>query len=106
MLVNEIIGSFGKYHYILCFIVFVNKVGVAFQQMSIIFLAPPVRYHCPDSNATCCDNPIYDRSKYTRTIITEWNLICDRDWLKDLTQTAFQFGVLIGSLVFGILSDK
>ncbi|CAH0399854.1 unnamed protein product [Chilo suppressalis] len=106
VLINEIIGSFGKYHYFLCFIIFVNKCGVAFLQMSIIFLAPPVQFRCPDNNASCCDNPIYDRSKYTRTIVMEWNLICERAWLKDLTQTAFQFGVLVGSLAFGIASDK
>ncbi|XP_063826415.1 organic cation transporter-like protein isoform X2 [Ostrinia nubilalis] len=106
VLINELIGNFGKYHWFLCIIIFANKVGVAFHQMAIIFLAPPAEYHCPDRNETCCDNPIYDKSKYSRTIVMEWNLICERVWLKDLTQTFFQFGVLSGSLVFGMASDK
>ncbi|KAL0830657.1 hypothetical protein ABMA28_002794 [Loxostege sticticalis] len=106
VIINEIIGHFGKYHLYLCLIIFANKFGVAFHQMAIIFLAPPAEYHCPDRNETCCDDPIFDRSKYSRTIVMEWNLICDRVWLKDLTQTFFQFGVLSGSLIFGMASDK
>ncbi|KAH9627686.1 hypothetical protein HF086_016840 [Spodoptera exigua] len=74
--------------------------------MAIIFLTAPVQHYCPGSNDTCCDNPVYNTSVFKRTIITEWNLICERDWLKDLTQTIFQFGVFCGSLLFGIASDK
>lgn len=106
VLINELIGNFGKYHYYLCVIIFVNKFVVAFHQMAIIFLAPPAQYYCPNRNETCCDDPIYDRTKFSRTIVTEWRLICDRLWLKDLTQTFFQFGVLIGSVAFGVASDK
>ncbi|KAJ8723268.1 hypothetical protein PYW08_003180 [Mythimna loreyi] len=105
VLINNLIGNFGRFHYWLCFIVFMSKFGVAFHQMAIIFLAPPAHYTCP-RNATCCDNPVYDKSIFTRTIVTEWNLICKNDWLKDLTQTIFQFGVLSGSLIFGIASDR
>ncbi|KAJ8716710.1 hypothetical protein PYW07_003337 [Mythimna separata] len=106
VLINQLIGNFGRFHYWLCFIVFMSKFGVAFHQMAIIFLAPPAHYTCPGTNATCCDNPVYDKSIFTRTIVTEWNLICKNDWLKDLTQTIFQFGVLSGSLLFGIASDR
>lgn len=106
MLISEIIGNFGKYHYWLCFIIFLSKFGVAFHQMAIIFLAPPVQYHCPEKMSSCCENPVYDKSIFTKTIVTEWNLICDKSWLKDFTQTMFQFGVLIGSFALGIASDK
>ncbi|XP_013193331.2 organic cation transporter protein [Amyelois transitella] len=104
-IINDLIGNFGKYHLWLCILIFPNKFGAAFHQMSIIFLAPPPVYLCPN-NKTCCDDPVYDRTQYMRTIVTEWNLICGRAWLKDLTQMAFQFGVLSGSLLFGIASDK
>ncbi|XP_053604364.1 organic cation transporter-like protein [Plodia interpunctella] len=104
-IINGLIGDFGKYHLWLCFIIFPNKLGAAFHQMSIIFLAPPPVYYCPN-NKSCCDEPVYDKSQYKRTIVMEWNLICGNAWLKDLTQMAFQFGVLSGSLLFGIASDK
>ncbi|XP_023954322.1 organic cation transporter protein-like [Bicyclus anynana] len=103
--INDLIGNFGKYHLWLCFLIFVGKFGVGLHQMSIIVLAPPAIYTCP-SNSTCCERPVYDTTVFTRTIVTEWNLICGKSWLKDFTQTLFQFGVFIGSLLFGIASDR
>ncbi|XP_075975241.1 organic cation transporter protein-like [Anticarsia gemmatalis] len=106
VLINELMGEFGLYHFGLCFIVFISRFGIAFHQMAIIFLAPPAHYRCPGVNVTCCDNPVYNTSVFKKTIVTEWNLICKKSWLKDLNQTIFQFGVLAGSLLFGMASDK
>ncbi|KOB67323.1 Organic cation transporter [Operophtera brumata] len=92
--INELIGSLGKYHVWLCCLIFISKFGVAFHTMAIIFLAPPAQYRCPDTNSSCCENPVFDTSVFTRTIVMEWNLICQNTWLKDLHQTIFQFGVL------------
>ncbi|CAH2084661.1 unnamed protein product [Euphydryas editha] len=103
--INTLIGNFGKYHTWLCIIIFLSKFFVAFHQMAIFFLAPLVQYTCPQNN-TCCDIPVYDKTDFTRTIVTEWNLICQKSWLKDFTQTIFQFGVLIGSLTLGLASDR
>lgn len=105
MILSELIGSFGPYNYWLSFIIFLNKFGVALHHMAIIFLAPPMSYTCPN-NQTCCNDPVYDTSVFTRTMVSEWNLICDRSWMKNLAQTMFQLGVLIGSLLFGIASDR
>ncbi|XP_014369438.2 organic cation transporter protein-like [Papilio machaon] len=105
VLINNLIGNFGKYHLWLTFIILVNKFGVGLHQMAIIFLAPPTQFTCQDKSE-CCDNPIYNTTLFKRTIITEWNLICKDSWLKDFTQTVFQFGVLIGSLIFGAASDR
>ncbi|XP_050674463.1 organic cation transporter protein-like [Leptidea sinapis] len=79
--------------------------GVGFHSMSIIFLAPPVSFKCPN-NATCCDHPVYNKTIFSRTIVTEWNLICGYSWMKEFTQIMFQLGALIGSLIFGIASDR
>jgi len=38
--------------------------------------------------------------------VVQWDLICDRAYLKDLTQTAFFFGVMIGAVICSTLSDK
>lgn len=105
MVINNLIGKFGKYQLCLCLMVFASKFGVAFHQMAILYLAPPAVFTCPN-NETCCEKPEYDKSVFTRTIVMEWNLICDKAWLKDFTQTLFQFGVLAGSLLFGIASDR
>ncbi|CAG5027905.1 unnamed protein product [Parnassius apollo] len=55
------------------------------------------------SNCTDFD---YDRSVFRETIISQWNLVCDREYLKSLTQTIFMFGILVGNMVFGHLSDR
>jgi len=36
----------------------------------------------------------------------QWDLVCDRSYLKDLTQTIFIVGVTIGALSCTILADK
>lgn len=104
-IVTELSGQFGRYQLWLCFIIFLNKFGIALHHMAIIFLAPPATYVCPN-NATCCDDPVYDKTLFTRTIVTEWGLICGKAWLAEFTQTLFQLGVLLGSIIYGMASDK
>ncbi|CAH0752514.1 unnamed protein product [Diatraea saccharalis] len=83
--------------------------------MSIIFLAPPMNFTCADNRSagefenSCFDNCTsykYDHSVFHETIISQWNLVCDREWLKNLTQTIFMLGILVGNMVFGHLSDR
>ena len=108
-LLQKVMGSFGKYHLWLCLLIFLSKFPVAFHQMAILFLSPKVSYSCGTSefNNTCpCPDPVYDTSVFTRTIISEWDLICDRRWLTSFTQTLFQLGTLLGSVFFGMASDR
>ncbi|OWR52572.1 organic cation transporter [Danaus plexippus plexippus] len=107
--IQSAIGSFGKYQFYLCFLIFLSKFPVAFHQMAIIFLAPKAEFTCEGTQikGTCpCDKPVYDTSIFTNTIITQWDLICKDKWLASLTQTLFQLGTLIGSLLFGMASDR
>lgn len=108
-LIQKVTGSFGKYQLYLCILVFLTKFPVAFHQMAIIFLSPKVEYTCLGSsnNETCpCPSPEYDTSIFTNSIIMEWDLICDRKWLTSFTQTLFQLGTLLGSVFFGMASDR
>lgn len=107
-ILKKIIGSFGKYHLWICFLIYLSKFPVAFHQMAIIFLSPKASYICPDTGGqTCpCDKPIYDTSVFNKSIIMQWDLICENSWLRDFTQTLFQLGVLLGSVLFGMASDR
>ena len=40
------------------------------------------------------------------SIISEWNLVCDRSWLKPLTMSVFMFSLLAGTMFFGNFSDR
>uniref|UniRef100_A0A8C3SUH4 Major facilitator superfamily (MFS) profile domain-containing protein n=1 Tax=Chelydra serpentina TaxID=8475 RepID=A0A8C3SUH4_CHESE len=70
-----------------------------------------------DSNATvtnlteletdsCADGWVYDKSTFTSTIITEWDLVCDSRQLKQMAQSIYMAGILAGGIVFGGLSDR
>ncbi|XP_045769650.1 organic cation transporter protein-like isoform X1 [Maniola jurtina] len=109
---TKAIGEIGKWQIWICFVVFLVKFPVAWHQMSIIFLAPPMKFTCSGNEtfgSKClsnCTEYTYDHSVFGETIISQWNLVCDRHWLKNLTQTIFMLGILVGNMVFGHLSDR
>ncbi|XP_035450761.1 organic cation transporter-like protein isoform X1 [Spodoptera frugiperda] len=108
-LILDITGSFGRYQLWLFILVCLTKIPVAFHQLAIIFLAPPTQFVCKSTgilNGCPCDDPIFDTRIFTRTIITEFKLICHKKWLTSFSQLAFQAGTLVGSIIFGELADK
>lgn len=112
--VTRAIGAIGKWQIWVCFVVFLVKFPVAWHQMSIIFLAPPVNFTCAANHSEIfanhchanCSSYAYDRSVFKETIISQWDLVCTKEWLKNLTQTIFMLGILVGNMVFGYLSDR
>ncbi|XP_034018277.1 LOW QUALITY PROTEIN: solute carrier family 22 member 16 [Thalassophryne amazonica] len=62
-----------------------------------------------DGNKTvrACDGSfVYDNSEVYQNIVTDWDLVCEREWLAKLCQPTFMMGVLIGALVFGDIADR
>lgn len=69
---------------------------------------PDFSYHF-DGNKTvraCDGNFVYDHTEVYQSIVTDWDLVCEREWLAKLCQPTFMLGVLIGALVFGDLADR
>ncbi|XP_043827240.1 steroid transmembrane transporter SLC22A24-like [Dromiciops gliroides] len=54
----------------------------------------------------CVDGWTYDQSIITSSIVTEWDLVCDFQTLKPLSQSVFLAGILVGYLIWGYLSDR
>ncbi|XP_075426047.1 solute carrier family 22 member 20-like [Ascaphus truei] len=54
----------------------------------------------------CKDGWVYDKSVFSSTIVTEWDLVCDMRAMRQLAQSIYMVGVLAGSLAIGPLSDK
>ncbi|KAM3656179.1 LOW QUALITY PROTEIN: solute carrier family 22 member 6-A-like [Ammospiza maritima maritima] len=54
----------------------------------------------------CRDGWDYDRSIYVATIVTEWDLVCAYRQLRQMAQSIYMAGVLVGALVLGGLSDR
>ncbi|XP_074471723.1 solute carrier family 22 member 16 [Sebastes fasciatus] len=62
-----------------------------------------------DGNKTgkaCDGNFVYDLTEVHQSIVTDWDLVCEREWLAKLCQPTFMLGVLIGALVFGDIADR
>ncbi|XP_053604363.1 organic cation transporter protein-like [Plodia interpunctella] len=109
--IEKIVGRFGKYQTWILFLISIGRLPTEFQLNIVVFLLPGVEYQCLDSdvNATnhCpCENPKYDQSSIASSVVTEWNLICDRVSLASLAQSIMQIGILTGSLIFGYVSDR
>ncbi|XP_017084227.1 organic cation transporter-like protein [Drosophila eugracilis] len=59
------------------------------------------------SNKTkSCSQYVYDQSTYLNSAVTEWDLVCGKESLAATSDCIFMFGVLLGSIVFGQMSDK
>uniref|UniRef100_A0A8C6LER0 Solute carrier family 22 member 16 n=1 Tax=Nothobranchius furzeri TaxID=105023 RepID=A0A8C6LER0_NOTFU len=54
----------------------------------------------------CSGSFVYDHTEVHQSIVTDWDLVCDREWLAKLCQPTFMLGVLIGALVFGDMADR
>lgn len=48
----------------------------------------------------------FNKNQMHSTIITEWNLVCGREQLVDISQMVLMLGVLFGNILFGALADK
>ncbi|XP_077997398.1 organic cation transporter protein-like [Glandiceps talaboti] len=59
-----------------------------------------------DHVSISCSKWTYDKSQYTSTTVTEWNLVCGSKWLRQLALSMLYTGFLIGSLTFGAISDR
>nr|XP_032807767.1 solute carrier family 22 member 13-like [Petromyzon marinus] len=57
------------------------------------------------SQEPCTNGWMYDTSQYSSTIVTEFDLVCERRWLNEMSQAMFMLGFLLGS-AGGPLSDS
>ncbi|XP_049856428.1 organic cation transporter protein-like isoform X4 [Schistocerca gregaria] len=53
-----------------------------------------------------CDKWIYDTTVYKSSVVTEFDLVCKNAWLRATADALFMVGVLLGSIIFGELSDR
>ncbi|XP_074485909.1 solute carrier family 22 member 7a [Sebastes fasciatus] len=69
---------------------------------------PPLTFDLGPGNVTarCTHGWIYDKSQFSSTTATEWDLVCDDKQLNQALATYFFLGVMFGSILFGHLCDK
>ncbi|XP_052567895.1 solute carrier family 22 member 12 [Peromyscus californicus insignis] len=54
----------------------------------------------------CEDGWVYDRSVFTSTIVTTWDLVCDSQAMRPMAQSVYLAGILVGAAVCGHTSDR
>jgi len=101
-------GQQFRYLMVLCFV----KVYAAFHTIQYSFVGRASPFYCNTGNVTltnhCPGNMVSECSSITfqdTTIVSEWNLVCDRNWMDKVTMSALMFGCLIGALVLGKIAD-
>lgn len=62
--------------------------------------------HVPFQQIATCNKYIYDRSVYKSSALMEWNIVCDKAWLRQASGSFYMIGFLLGSIIFGHYSDK
>ncbi|OQV18499.1 Carcinine [Hypsibius exemplaris] len=59
-----------------------------------------------DGTVPCQYGWEFDRSVYQSTIVTDWNLVCDKSFLPTLSLFIHTLGTLLGTLISGYLTDE
>lgn len=54
----------------------------------------------------CSDGWTYNMNERASSIISDWDMVCDLRSLKQMSQTVYMGGVLLGAFLFGSLSDR
>lgn len=53
-----------------------------------------------------CDSWEYDNSVFIHTVLSEWNLVCDKEWLVSMSKSIFIAGYFFSAVIFGYLADR
>ncbi|XP_037078524.1 organic cation transporter protein-like [Pollicipes pollicipes] len=65
------------------------------------------RLVAPGANSTLpCDGWVYTDVEQAPTIVSEWDLVCERRWLLSTVQASYMFGIFCGALITGVISDQ
>ncbi|KAF6718463.1 Solute carrier family 22 member 13 [Oryzias melastigma] len=65
-----------------------------------------IREYGLNDTTVCSNGWVYSNMKYESTIVTDFDLVCDRAFLKEVAQAVFMAGVLAGCLLLGPFAES
>ncbi|XP_054718179.1 organic cation transporter protein-like [Uloborus diversus] len=57
-------------------------------------------------NVVACDAWEYDETFYTSTVSSQWDLVCNKEWLVSMSKSVFMAGILVACILFGHMADS
>ncbi|XP_077987596.1 organic cation transporter protein-like [Glandiceps talaboti] len=54
----------------------------------------------------CINGRSFDIANHRSSIVTEWDLVCEKSWLREVGRSSIYVGVLVGMLFLAPLSDR
>ena len=58
------------------------------------------------SRIETCQQYVYDRSIFSETLVSNFDLVCDQSWKKGFIGTIYMIGLFFGSYIIGYAGDK
>uniref|UniRef100_A0A8C0FHC5 Solute carrier family 22 member 13 n=1 Tax=Bubo bubo TaxID=30461 RepID=A0A8C0FHC5_BUBBB len=125
------VGDFGPFQKCLVLLTLFPCLSVAFHQFCQLFMVPHVPHHCDthwiraigpnlteeeqlnltlprDADGAyeqCSIGWVYPSAQQP-SLLTEFDLVCERKYLNDISQSIYMLGLFLGSMIFGPLSDR
>ena len=118
-LFSDVTGELGFQQKVYCFICFMINLYTAFQMLQYKFAVSKPSYFtcslgggkmvlssCPENLAAKCGTIEYAPGEEYASAASEWDLVCDQEWLGPLSMSIFMTGVMIGAVALGYMADK
>jgi len=118
------LGQFGRFQQLLYFALWLPAASMAAGVYASVYMEYTPLYHCTNDTSlayneddqqaqSCLDQRnltctawSFDKSVFTRIVVSEFELVCEASYLKTLSTTVYMLGMLVGSFFFGWFGDR
>uniref|UniRef100_A0A3B4FEH5 Major facilitator superfamily (MFS) profile domain-containing protein n=1 Tax=Pundamilia nyererei TaxID=303518 RepID=A0A3B4FEH5_9CICH len=111
--ITSFLGDYGLFQILVMVLLSVSTMPAGYMGVIVVFVSDTPEHYCRSPNTAgfndteqCLDGWVFSTDKYTTTIVSEWDLVCDNAWKVPFSTSFFFVGALIGSFISGHLSDR